>query len=276
MLFPQSITNVVYWTQNELHKNLGDYLNEIMLSLVGIKIEKGIQKKDSPTYFGIGTLISQYWWNRTPTPRVIWGSAGCGFDFPEITSEDVFLCVRGPLTAKWLNLPKNVPLGDPALLMPLLYTPKKMEIELLRAFNYHNCHFKKNDDVCMKVTSNSWKHVINSIASADFVLANSLHSSILAHAFNRPWAIYNPKGGVMPMKKRWDDWLAYLGLPKYAFSITDNIKNGKKWWNKWKYKINDPNLLPIIKSCPWVILKDILLNNYFKTLTPGQISSISL
>ena len=126
--------NLQYWTKNQKVKNLGDYLGEVMLRYAGI----GVKDEGRPTYFSIGTSLSSYWWRLNVEPKIVWGSGSCGFDLPDLSDQDSILAVRGPLTRDWLGLPKCTPLGDPALLLPRIYTPINMICGPILVENFHS------------------------------------------------------------------------------------------------------------------------------------------
>lgn len=248
MILVSPKVNLQYWTQESDIKNLGDYLGPIMLEYAGIRI-----RPEGRCCFTIGTVLSGSWWNLTRGPRLIWGSGACGFDLPFLEGDEV-LAVRGPLTAQWLGV--DVPLGDPALLFPRIYQPPKNTRPPIIVLNHANSHLLVDENfTSMKVHQAQWKSVMIKITTAEFVLANSLHSSILAMAYNRPWAVYEPIGGTFPLPLRWNDWFAYLGLPSEAWQPVNNFDDGWRWWEKWRKCMKMRSLNSLIDCCPWPALR---------------------
>lgn len=250
---------LIYWTNNNSNKNLGDYIGELMLKLSGISISD----HGFTSYFTVGTVLSNYWFEKIKDKKIFWGSGSCGYDFPNLLNSEI-LAVRGPLTRDWLSLNKNIPLGDPALLFPRIYLPKKTSYGPYLIENYHNnlnIPFTKTNIVkktSMKLINDEWETVIDKIANSEFILANSLHSSILAHAYGTPWSFFgNVNNSIMNL--RWLDWFSYLGLPAEAFYSILSLDDGIIWWQKYKdiLKKNIP-ISNLIDACPWNSLRQII------------------
>lgn len=66
--------------------------------------------------------------------------------------------------------------------------------------------------------------VIRSIATAEFVLADSLHGAIIAQSFGVPWAAHEGARGRVPT--RWADWFGFIGVEP-AFSA--DARAGMEW-----------------------------------------------
>ena len=108
------------------------------------------------------------------------------------------LSLRGPKTfQKLLNLGyniENVPYGDPALLLPLYYQPKKIKLEKSYIFIPHKSQIKyyiQNKEsipknILMISPYEHWENVINHIYSCQGVISESLHGLICADAYNIP------------------------------------------------------------------------------------------
>ena len=106
--------------------NFGDDLNRwLWPQLIGDYLDDD----DSTIFVGIGTLLN----HKLPTNgrKIVFGS-GYGYgDIPSIDSNFTFYCVRGPKTAKILNLPEETAVTDSALLLRNVYpenSKKKYQI----------------------------------------------------------------------------------------------------------------------------------------------------
>lgn len=254
--------NLKYWTKDKGVKNLGDYLGEVMLNFANIKLKD----QGSPTYFSIGTYFSSYWWDFNKGVKIAWGGGSCGFDLPKISDQDIILAVRGPLTRQWLGLPENTILGDPALLLPRLYQPVDMGCGPILVENFHNnlqvpaTKINIIKKISMKVFDGNWRVIVDKIYSSDFVLANSLHSAIIAHAYGRPWAFYSDgkPGTKVPLELRWKDWFAFIGLSEEDLKPAKNLVEAIDWWDGHKNKIKNRSLEGLADCCPWPGLRKIL------------------
>ena len=248
MLKTKNEWNLLYWTKESKEKNFGDYLGQIYFDLAGVKV-----REEGRPCFTIGTVLSQFWWDRINLPILVWGSGSCGFDLPAIRNKDRITCVRGPLTKKWLSLPEKTPMGDPALLLTRLYSPAKKKTGPTKIFNYSN----HEHGITTKIFPDQWKSLVDSIANAEIVLANTLHAAIVAQAYGVPWAMYQ-FNEENPLPLRWKDWFAYLGLPASALQPASNEQEAFDWWDKWKGYIEIRSIEPLIESCPWSQLRKII------------------
>jgi len=241
--------NLVYWTKTDDGDmvNLGDYIGKILFDIAKIK-----STPYGKPAFVTGSLLDDYWRKQYNNPILVWGTGSTGQNFPHLQPKDEILAVRGPLTRTWLQLPDNIPLGDPALLLPRVFQPKKINLGPIKIFNYPNHHH----GLSMRVNKWHWQGIVQTIASAEIVLANTLHAAILAQAYNTPWALYQFNHNPFP--QRWYDWFEYLNLPKNAFQSVSNTQDAQNWWNQWHKYIQMPHLQPLIDSCPWSQIRKII------------------
>lgn len=247
--------NLVYWTRDCRIKNLGDYLVHIMFTLCDVKLTN-----DPPAYFCVGSSLDKEHWV-AEQPKVIWGAgAKSRITVPQLLAHDTVLTVRGPLTAEWMGL--DVPLGDPALLLPFIHQPEKKDVGVVGAVNFYNQdlieYIEGDTKVSMKVLFYKWRPTVSAIANAEFVLCDSLHASILAHAYGRPWAPHKFEDRYVPHIGRWLDWFAYLGLEEDACQFSSTVNDGRQWWEKQRHKIRRPSLREMVEKCPFEFLKDKL------------------
>ena len=104
-----------------------------------------------------------------------------------------FRAVRGPLTREQvLKYGHKCPevYGDPAILMPFIYTPQcevTHDLLVIPQF-YTEAEFReKHPDLYMvSMNTNDYKYVIDAIASSKKVITSSLHGIILAEAYGVP------------------------------------------------------------------------------------------
>lgn len=118
------------------------------------------------------------------------------------TSPKKILAVRGPLTREWLiNQGIKCPeiFGDPALLLPRFYEPKKLKrhfrIGVIPHFLTLNNFNDRIESFISKMTNaklilvqgyKNWRDFIDEICSCDFVVSESLHGLIVAAAYGVP------------------------------------------------------------------------------------------
>ncbi|NEU14580.1 glycosyltransferase [Methylobacterium sp. BTF04] len=156
---------------------------------------------------------------------VFWG---CGIRSPGSLNSDLYpsveiLAVRGPVSASDLRLGETVPQGDPALLLPALYKPRRSS----KFFNKSICvpHYNDNrtDEEIRKISGcdlilrsavkkdkDSIKAFINAICSARFILAGAMHAAITAAAYGIPFAFWD--SGTIDIPTKWEDTASLLGI----------------------------------------------------------------
>ena len=124
--------------------------------------------------------------------RIVWGS-GIVFNNEKIDN-GTFLAVRGKHTQKRLiELGYKCPsiFGDPALLLPLIYNPKKTKTHEIGIIPHHTQfdHFKSyGERHGVKIINliGDVEGVINQIVSCKKIISTSLHGIIVAQAYNVP------------------------------------------------------------------------------------------
>ena len=195
--------NLHYWDSSvvnagEFPNNLGDDLSriivEFMLQRNSHSLEDEISSKIKHLY-AVGSIINMGYQNAT-----IWGS---GF-LEHLTTKDMLIqhwplrkldvrCVRGPKTREiLLHLGYKCPevYGDPALLMPLLFTPVAdvtQDYIIIPHFRKEEEYREKYSDKSIQtMVTNDYKGVISRMCSSRKVISSSLHGIILAETFNVP------------------------------------------------------------------------------------------
>ena len=137
---------------------------------------------------GIGSIIS---WGSGPK-RIVWGS-GIISRTDEIPPAR-FLAVRGHETRKRLiELGYSAPdvVGDPALLLPLVYK-SNLSRKYKIGFVLHHIHAALEaelagvDDSSVIHLTDPIELTIDKICSCDLIVSTSLHGIIVAHAYGKP------------------------------------------------------------------------------------------
>jgi pyruvyltransferase len=185
-----------YWWQA---KNFGDTLTPPIIEfLTGSKPELA-GRNDTGKLLAVGSIMIALREN-----DVVWGT-GWNKRYQINAPRGVkFLAVRGPITRKFISgaeIPEIY--GDPGILLPLIYQPKKEKIfKIGYAPHYVDKPFikKQPEDLLIDVQED-WKKVVDGITSCEKVIASSLHAVIVAEAYGVPviWAKYSDKivGGNM-------------------------------------------------------------------------------
>ena len=225
---------VAYWRKGMPLQNFGDYLSETLYEALCEPASQEAPSHDFEQLFLIGSVISD-WHIRTALKavdddgRVKIGFWGCGMRnetpiAPRLTARCRFMGVRGPLTRDGLGLPPETPLGDPGLLMPLIYPPK---VDTARVGGTlcipHFADPRPTPDLlrmsgadsvlrpAIQASRHAVLETIDAIAGAEFVLAGALHGAIIAAAYGVPFAYFD--SGYINVPFKWRDFAASLEIP---------------------------------------------------------------
>lgn len=259
---------IPFYTKGQLEKNFGDYLADFFFR----KILVAPLYQDA-VYRLIGSVISdsilEYDLNLIAgSERVVYWC--CGLREAHALSVQsapkmMFAGVRGPLTRQILGLDETTPIGDPALLMPLVYSPSQdarttgQSVCIPHFSQRHlaeelRVHCKADAVLSPAVTDDSdLLQLIDDIAAAEFVLSGSLHGAIIAAAYGRPFAFWDT--GFVDVPFKWQDFAASLGVD---MPFVTTMQEGWRLFPTKQSEITLPKLLPILGCCPFSVRFDLL------------------
>ena len=221
-----------------------NYLNDNLF--LALKIITYAFLKGKMTFF---KFVNFFIWNFIKSPQIIlsigsvlqwskfkkftiWGS---GIIFSDANfSNGNFKAVRGPYTQKrLLELGYDSPtvIGDPALLLPLVYQPRKrMSYEIGIIPHYEHYDFIKNscpDNVLVINLLDEIEVIIDQIASCELTLSTSLHGIIVAHCYSVPsiWTEFSQtKTKIFGDDIKFKDYFSSVNLPEYQPLLIGDIQ----------------------------------------------------
>ena len=170
-------------------------------------------EKSKPVVLAVGSILS-----RSRTNYLVWG--GGYMDALEKGRGGKFLAVRGPFSADKLveeGYPRCTVYGDPALLLPLVYTPITKEkckvgiIPHLRDLPHILRDFPNSKVINL---GKKIEEVIDEINSCEYILSTSLHGIIVAHAYGIP-ALWIKRGYIFTDGLKFNDYFASVEIPLY-------------------------------------------------------------
>ncbi|WP_264566686.1 polysaccharide pyruvyl transferase family protein [Flavobacterium sp. N3904] len=234
-------------------KGVAIYIYRILWGSNKIKDLISLLKKDrrKPTLISIGSIIG---WYNSPNCN-IWGS-GIMFKNDAITNAN-FYAVRGRCTQQRLKeLGYQVPdvIGDPALLLPLVYNPiqeKKYKLGIIPHFVHFDQTSKQinNPDVLIINLLDNIEKVVKDLKSCQFTISSSLHGIIVSHAYGIPSLWYN-----LPGEKLHGDNIKFLD---YFSSI--EIDNYEPFEIQFSTKIEIDSIIKNIDDhCDILAISDVL------------------
>lgn len=180
--------------------------------------EPKVVDRDDPAdtlFSGIGTLLL----DKVPagSKKIVFGSGTGKAAHPQIDANWEFYCVRGPLTAKALDLPAPLAIADPAILVRLL-PPVTQQKCYKTAFMPHWCQAQSGvwQKICRTIGIHfidpRWPpaQVLQSIGASECMISEALHGAIVADALRVPWVAVSSRHHIQDFK--WQDWCLSVGL----------------------------------------------------------------
>jgi len=255
-------TNVRFYNSgNHLKTNWGDYLNIPLFDyLTDETISFNPVNIQQSHILGIGSILKMS--NRFST---VWGSGFINQNSILSEAPKKVLSVRGPLSRNKL-LEQNIDCpevyGDPALLTPLIYQPKKEKKYSWGIIPHYidknssaiKSFAKKENVLIIDILSPTFDF-IDQVSMCEKIASSSLHGLIAADAYRIPslWVEFSSK--VLGNGFKFQDYFASVGRHQESAIFCDENTILKKHINSWSDgKIYfDPTQL--IESCPLTIKK---------------------
>lgn len=176
-------------------ENLGDYLSKVVVNYMvknGVNEKIVSTNKSKKTLYAIGSIIGL-----RCQDAVIWGSGILSPTQKRLLrmkrSKLDIRAVRGPKTREVLErLGKACPsvYGDPAILMPYVYTPiitEKKGTTIVLNHGDSGYSIPEYDNIkVLDILTTDYTGFIDQIANSEIVISSSLHGIILAEAYGTP------------------------------------------------------------------------------------------
>jgi len=238
-----------YYKDPEGKINFGDDLNPwIWNKLCPTLINEGSTK----TLIGIGTLLN----NNIPNSKnkiVFSSGVGYGDDkIPNIDDTWKIYCVRGPLSANALNIPKEMAILDGAYLLRNIikdFPEKKYEYSYIPHFHSANDNYRY---LCESLgihyidPSKNIEHTLQELLSTKTLLAEAMHGAIIADCFNIPWVPMRTNNKILSFK--WEDWCQSIELEYKPIDLMPLWEGNKNIFKQAFHYIKERNNLRIFKK----------------------------
>lgn len=251
-----------------LHHNFGDDLNYFMLrELTGRQIVnyKDLYIREVIHYCCIGSILNSL----ANKYSIVWG-AGFISETMGLLEKPLKICaVRGKLTRQRLiSLGIECPpvYGDPALLLPFVYTPigftpKRScfhigiipHVDELNEPIINRLVMQYKDTFVIKFSKyKDWHDVINKICQCDFIISSSLHGIIISDAYNIPniWAEFSDNIRWQYFKFR-DYYSAVRETIPDPIKITFNTSLEELMEYKEEWRPIEIDLKKLLLACPF-------------------------
>lgn len=208
-------------------ENLGDWLALPIYDYMLKRFQLDKNKKVSKTkhLYTIGSLIMMGQQDAT-----IWGSGilntepdGMIWDRNKYRTLDP-RCVRGPETLRRLKENgidvSNCKIGDPGVLMPLIYKPKEYAEKREYSVLIHTNLRKEKIENEIEILTDDWQKTIDEIYNSKLIISSTLHGIILAEAYGVPAIMLNKI--ERNDKFKYDDY--YHSTGRYDYPICSSVE----------------------------------------------------
>lgn len=250
-----------------LHRNWGDDINIYFLeklwkrSLSYLYVSPLSFRKRKTNYVVIGSTIAML----ADENSIIWG-AGIIDETAEMkVAPKKILAVRGPKTREWLmqrgiSCPEVY--GDPALLLPRVYTPssadKRYRLGVIPHYQDYDSEVLNNlkaDPSVLFIKMEgytSWTDLLDQVISCDYIASSSLHGLIIAEAYGIPNLWVEISGKLMGGHFKFHDFFQSIHadrekpfIVEHGMGVSDILRL------KSSYVKGTIDLNPLIQTSPF-------------------------
>lgn len=216
--------------------NFGDALNPLIFKhyLPGLFDDES----DGIAFLGIGSILG-FDLAKDASKKMIFSSGFAYGEKPEIDSTYDFICVRGPLTAKALNLDPSLAVADGAILLQFMDIPKPQTKKYKFSFIPHWGSEQKytkwgklceSADVHFISPMSPIDQVLQEIQESEVVIAEAMHGAIVADTLGVPWIPVKAYPTINEFK--WNDWASSLDVKFEFHSLPSMYENNEFMLNK--------------------------------------------
>lgn len=258
------------WSRRGNGLNFGDELAPYLLTTLSRRpvVYASARTPGTEVFLTVGSVLT-----RAGRDTVVWGSGMLSQDHPPPARGSKILAVRGPLsfeavTERVGHEEPNVPFGDPALLLGLLF-PDKIRPKYKLGVVAHYVDEKAVSRIVsqkrprgirqISISTDDVDSFVAAIKSCGVILSSSLHGLIVANALGRPaiWAKFSDR--VLGDGFKFRDYGASVGLDlegpleipvealidRRFMAEAESIAVGHNIWNRY-------SPLPLIEACPFI------------------------
>ncbi|MBE9061711.1 polysaccharide pyruvyl transferase family protein [cf. Phormidesmis sp. LEGE 11477] len=195
----------------------------------------------STVFVGTGTLLDdQLAATVANAKKVIIFSTGASSAQPlrRIPENWDIYCVRGPLSARQLDLPESMAIADGGLLIAQLFEAADSFSNKRQGCSFmpHIYHADEADDswkrICqlanIRYIDPRWpvEKVLTAINSSERLMAEAIHGAIAADALRVPWIPIATSSRIYRFK--WQDWCDSMNLFYHPYRLP-SLKSYKPW-----------------------------------------------
>ena len=235
----------------------------------------------SKTYYTAGSILELI---RCKDRATVWGSGSLGNRDTFARPEKV-LAVRGPRSRDMLHkfgYPTSEVFGDPALLLPLVFTPdftKKTRVGIvphISEFDQIKTEFANADDITVLDLRNPVETTISQLAACETLVSSSLHGVIVAQAYGIPCCWVQPRQPLHGDGRKFFDYFEAGGIfnaNSETLAPTAKAPQLAAMARNAPVAQNAPLLAPLLAACPFKGKAQIPVQS---TVSPGIAPKLSI
>ncbi|MDD6953002.1 MAG: polysaccharide pyruvyl transferase family protein [Prevotella sp.] len=257
------------------HRNWGDDLNYYFIKLltgrpvVTLFNFRLARRRNFKNFMCIGSLLGTE--GKSYCNTVVWGTGMFGKD--KLTSAPKEIrSVRGPKTRRFLldqgiSCPESY--GDPALLLPLYYSPSKKPLFKLGIIPHvtdleypviEEIRRKRKDVLIIDLAHyGKWTDVIDQICSCDMIASSSLHGLIVSDAYGVPNCWIELTGKISGGHFKYFDYASSVArklTEPFVLKSIEQLPQIVELCSEWKAPAIHTQA--IMDACPFKIRKPIM------------------
>lgn len=240
---------IFYYRRRDGQPNFGDELNTWLWPQL---LPDFFDDNESIQFIGTGTLLNHRLPERTTAAKqLIIFSSGAGYEQPlsNIPPHWHIACVRGPLSARRLNLPHGKAITDGGILVRrCFFTSAKKNSPYGFMPHIHHANFADGvwQAICrqlgIRYIDPRWpiETILQAISETEVLLAEAMHGAIVADALRTAWIPVVTSPRILSFK--WQDWCASIDVPyspwhllplpdypTYARGLRSSLQTGWQW-----------------------------------------------
>jgi len=209
-----------YYKTDTPSRNFGDEINPWLWP----RLVPWFDDCHQDVFVGIGTTLNDalpQWINAAK--NVIFFSTGAGYGSRlrlQTQPNWRIYCVRGPLSAKRLQLPTSTAITDGAVLLKRYFSvvptsERVHKVSYMPHFRHGNPQLFQ--EICKQTgihyidPAGSVADVIAEISQSKLLISEAMHGAILADTMRVPWIPVRTNPRILPFK--WQDWCASIKQP---------------------------------------------------------------
>lgn len=230
------------------HPNFGDELNTWMWSRI---LPNFFDDDDKEIFIGIGSTIGNHY--DESAKKIIFGT---GFvqtynEKPDVNTPDWDIYfVRGPRTAKLLNISSDLALGDAAILLRTVVDFSQKSPDVISFIPHWESIERGNWEQVCKISGINLidprrpvEEVMKELLRSKLVICEAMHGAIVADAFRIPWIPILPIDHIH--REKWFDWAEALGIEiKPHCLIPSSLSELILAWRMNKIKVTTNSAMP--------------------------------